>query len=171
MRLGLISDTHGVIAPELYAVFNGVDLICHAGDIGGEWGDPEGPLVELKSIAPVQAVSGNVDGFELSGYPRWVELETPQGRLGITHRAIEAGRLVPGLEREIAKRQLKILVYGHTHEPAFFENNGALWINPGSAGKKTHRCPQTAALLVLEAPPAAPEIHFFELENGREILL
>ena len=68
MRLGIISDTHGLLRPEVFEVFKGVDRILHAGDIGAA-----DLLAELESVAPVTAVWGNTDGFDLrGGIPEWV---------------------------------------------------------------------------------------------------
>ena len=169
MRLGLISDTHGFIPPVIHTVFAGVDAICHAGDISGDRGDVEELLAELSSIGPVRAVSGNVDGFELSGVPRWSEIETPCGKLGITHRALEGGRLVSGVDQECRQRQLSILVYGHTHSPAFFDNAGVYWVNPGSAGQASHGWPLSAAVLTCLEMVLVPTVTFFDLETGAKL--
>ncbi|MBI3736903.1 metallophosphoesterase family protein, partial [Candidatus Sumerlaeota bacterium] len=80
-RIGVISDTHGLLRPDVFEIFRGVDLILHAGDIEGD-----DLLAELETIAPVQAVSGNVDFPTREGLrPMTRRIETPAGRIAMTH--------------------------------------------------------------------------------------
>lgn len=163
MRIGLISDTHGLLDPQVFDFLEGVEMICHAGDLGGHPLEPGDLVCELSAIAPVVAVSGNVDGFEMSGFPRWREVETPAGRLGVTHRAIEGGRKVPGIDEDCAQRGLSLLIYGHSHQPRVHREGQALWINPGSAGPKRFRLPRSLARMTLGK--GDPAVAYFDLER------
>jgi putative phosphoesterase len=150
VKVGVISDTHGLLRPEVFAVFAEVDHILHAGDIGST-----DLLVELESIAPVTAVFGNTDGFEVRqrcGQVGMCELEGL--RVVVTH-GDQFGRPTASTLRT-AFPDGDILVYGHTHEP-FFELYDYLVtvINPGAAGHSRDGSPATVGILDLEAglPP------------------
>ena len=134
--VGIISDTHGRLPHSVSAAFNGVDFIIHAGDIG----EPE-ILKALDEIAPTIAVRGNMD------YGRWAHplaaiesIEFNQTHLVVLH---DVYRLESG-PNIVAPN---VVISGHTHRPLQEENQGVLYINPGSAGYPKHGQPATVALL------------------------
>lgn len=141
MRVGVLSDTHGLLRNEIYGAFDGVDRIVHAGDIG----DPA-ILTELEVIAPVTAVSGNVDGGALADEAR---LELEGARLAIVHGHRFGAPEVADLLA--AYPDADVIIYGHTHKPLCERHGRRLVLNPGSAGPQRFHQPVTAALLSLEA--------------------
>jgi uncharacterized protein len=140
LLLGLISDTHGLLRPEVFPAFAGVDHIVHAGDIG----DPD-ILVELAAIAPVTAVWGNTDGPEVrAGVPERARLEVAGTLVRVVHghqyHDLTTGRLA----RE--NPDAGLVVYGHTHQPKIERVGGVLVVNPGSAGPARFLLPVTVAI-------------------------
>jgi len=134
--IGIISDTHGRLPHSVAAAFNGVDLIIHAGDIG----EPD-MLKALDEIAPTIAVRGNMD------YGRWAHplaaiesIEFNQTHLVVLHDVYRL-ELGPNIVAP------NVVISGHTHRPLQEENQGVLYINPGSAGYPKHGQPATVALL------------------------
>lgn len=143
--IGLISDTHGLLRNEVYRAFEGVDEIIHAGDVG----DPS-ILTELEVIAPVHAVSGNVDGWEIRHrVPDRIELERVGQRIAAIH-GHQWGSPRPD-DLLAAYPECSVIVYGHTHEPLVEKRGGKLLVNPGSAGQRRFTKPVTVALLKLTA--------------------
>src|SRR5689334_12656732 len=136
MRVGLISDTHGLLRPEALAFLSGADHIIHAGDIGA----PE-ILEELEALAPVTAVRGNND---TERWARRVPLtaDLVLGRVGV-HVLHELDRL----RRTIKAR---VVIYGHSHKPVIKENDGVLYVNPGSAGPRRFTLPIAVGELKIE---------------------
>lgn len=139
--IGLISDTHGQLRAGVHEAFSGVDLILHAGDVGGDE-----ILDELSLIAPVEAVYGNTDD---PGNPRLqAEIVRQIGGLVIhVGHGHESGKLTADalLERYTAD----VLVYGHTHKQSVTRREGRLVINPGAAGpRRFHLMPSVARLTV-----------------------
>jgi len=129
-KIGIISDTHGGLCPDIFKHFEGVQAILHAGDIGNE-----DVLIELDAIAPVYAVRGNVDFFEQARNLPRKRIETFEGvRFGIVHgdrfdRASIYDQLIP----YFAKDHVNAIVFGHTHEK-YIKKEGNVWlINPGAA--------------------------------------
>ena len=154
MRIGLISDTHGKLRPEVFEVFEDVDLILHAGDIG-----PESILTELEAIAPVHAVLGNTDTFELRARAaEALEVDIGGSRIVVVHGhqfgSPSADRLVE------AYPEANVIVYGHTHRQRIDEVDGRLIINPGAAGPARFNLKPCVAILTLGAgePPRARHI-------------
>jgi hypothetical protein len=151
-RVGLISDTHGRLRSEVFHRFQGVDLILHAGDIG-----ISSIITELETIAPVRAVHGNTDGFDIRAlYQEKLEVELEGQRVVLTH-----GHLL-GSPKPAQLRLLypgaNIIVYGHTHEP-LVDAGPPLVVNPGAAGPaRFHLKPSVA---ILEVPSL--EVTFFEI--------
>lgn len=145
MRIGVISDTHGLLRPAVLEYLAGVDLILHAGDVG----NPE-ILVELGVLAPVHAVWGNTDGFEVRARTKErVQLELEGWRVLVTH-GHELGSPRPESLRE-AYPDADIIIFGHTHSPLVEEYAGALMLNPGAAGPARFRLQPSIALLQLAA--------------------
>lgn len=142
--IGLISDTHGLLRNEVYHVFAQVDEILHAGDVGDS-----AILTELEMIAPVHAVYGNVDGWDVRDRAQeTVELERAGHRIAVVHgHQWGSPRLQDLLE---AYPDVSVIVYGHTHLPLVEREEGKLVVNPGSAGQRRFGRRVTAALLALE---------------------
>lgn len=149
MRIGLLSDTHGLLRNELYGVFEAVDEILHAGDVG----DPA-ILEELGVIAPVLAVTGNVDGWDLGpGVPEELKLERLGHKLAVIHGHQWGSPKVQDLIDRYP--DYSVVVYGHTHEPLLRREEGVLVVNPGSAGHRRFNKPVSAGILTLaEGRPA-----------------
>ena len=144
MRIGLISDTHGKLRPEVFPHFEGVELILHAGDIG-----PLDLLIELETIAPVKAVLGNTDGFDLSPrVPEEQQLQLAGRKVVVTH-GHRLGSPTPALLRATYP-EADIIIYGHTHRP-LIDRAKTLVINPGAAGSARFKLKPSIALLDLGA--------------------
>lgn len=150
MRIGLISDTHGLLRPEALAALEGADMILHAGDVGGA-----DVISGLEALAPTRAVRGNNDRdpFGLT-LPHELSLELEGVGLYMVHdRAdIRGGAASCG-----------VAITGHSHRPGIEEVDGVLHINPGSAGPRRFRLPISVALLELAAGRAHAELIELEL--------
>ena len=141
MRIGLISDTHGRLRNAVFDVFEGVDRIVHAGDIG-----PFDLLVELEAIAPVTAVFGNTDRFDVrERVAERAELDAAGHRIAVIH-GHQLGTPKPAGLRA-ALPDAGIIVYGHTHRPLVERTDGALVVNPGSAGAARFGLEPSVAIL------------------------
>ena len=126
--VGLVSDTHGLLRPEVHQALAGVHLILHAGDVGGDE-----ILNELEEIAPVHAVYGNTDP---PGDPRLAaSLEETVGgvRVHVSH-GHELGAPTP--DKLLATYDADVIVYGHTHQPLVVNVAGRWVVNPGAAGPR-----------------------------------
>ena len=156
MRIGLISDTHGRLREEVFGLFEGVERIIHAGDIG-----PVDLLVELEAIAPVTAVYGNTDRFDVrERVPRQATLDAGGMQIAIMH-GDQLGSPTPAALREV-NPGADIIVYGHTHKPLVDQGAGtsALVVNPGSAGAARFGIPPSVGILMLDGKP---EVRLIEL--------
>lgn len=150
-RIGLISDTHGLLWPQAVDALRGSDLIIHAGDVG----KPE-ILAALERIAPVIAVRGNVDkGDWASALPETAVAEAGAALLYVLHD-------VHVLDLDPAAAGFHIVVSGHSHQPGQSERNGVLYINPGSAGPHRFQLPVSLARLNVDRKPF--KVEFVELE-------
>lgn len=132
-RIGVISDTHGFLPAAALERFDGVDLILHAGDIGNEH-----VLIELEAVAPLKAVSGNVDGPPQAGRrPLIQKIETPLGRIALLHGHMREApaRDCPAMVAFFKDFEPDIIIFGHTHIPFMGEIDGVTLFNPGSAGR------------------------------------
>lgn len=148
--VGLISDTHGLLRSSVYQAFEGVALILHAGDVGGD-----GILDELRLIAPVQAVYGNTDP---AGHPELAgELVLPIGGVEIhVSHGHEVGGPTPA--KLLAAYPQQIIVYGHTHRQLVTRADGRLVINPGAAGARRFKLVPSVARLTIQNGNAEVEI-------------
>ena len=145
--IGIISDTHGLVRPEAVAALQGVDLILHAGDVGG----PE-VLETLKSIAPVVAVRGNNDKGEwATQLPDWEVTEVGSIFIYMLHNLNE-------IDLSPAAAGFQVVVSGHSHKASVEERKGVLYVNPGSAGPRRFKLPVTIAQLRVNAGIFAAEI-------------
>jgi len=137
-RVGIISDTHGLLRPEAIAALQGSDLIIHAGDIGNE-----AVLVSLADIAPVFAVRGNNDHGD------WAQ-RIPAARLvTASEKFLYVLHDVKALNEAPAGHGWAAVIAGHSHRPLVQERQGVLFLNPGSAGPRRFRLPVTVASLVI----------------------
>lgn len=148
--IGLISDTHGLLRPEVHEALAGVELILHAGDVG----DDE-LLDELELIAPVQAVYGNTDAPDR---PRLAaERSVTVGGLAIhVSHGHELGRPTP--EALLGRYAGDVLVYGHTHRQLVARAGGRLVVNPGAAGARRFDLLASVARLTIRSGHAEVEI-------------
>jgi putative phosphoesterase len=144
--VGVISDTHGLLRREAIAALAGSRLIIHAGDVGR----PE-VLDELRTLAPIHAVRGNVDTAP------WA------AKLPATE-AVEVGELLFWVLHDIAELDLDpgagfaAVIFGHSHKPSVEWRDGVLYLNPGSAGPRRFRLPVTVARLSVRRAVIEPEI-------------
>ena len=150
MRIGIISDTHGKLPNEVYDVFEQVDHILHGGDVG-----TVELLDELEALAPVTAVYGNTDGFEIRDRCDQVaKLELDGLYVTVTH-GDQFGVPNPAA-LHLAFPQADIIVYGHTHRPLLeLVDKTVTVINPGSVGRPTEGRPPSVGIMELESglPP------------------
>lgn len=149
-RLGLISDTHGLLRPSVLDALAGVEAILHAGDVGGDE-----ILDELALVAPVAAVFGNTDP---PGDPRLAaELvrEWDGVRVHVSH-GHELG--VPTPAKLLARYPHEVLVYGHTHRQLVTRAEGRLVVNPGAAGPRRFHLVPSVAILTIDERRAEVEI-------------
>src|SRR5580765_5754553 len=116
MLLGLVSDTHSLVRPEIFAAFAGVDLILHAGDVGGR-----SVLDELRALAPVKAVYGNTDVPGDSNLQAALALTLEGLSIHVSH-GHELGSPTP--EKLLTRYRADVIVFGHTHKP-LIERAGA----------------------------------------------
>jgi uncharacterized protein len=156
-RIGLISDTHGLLRKEAVEALRGSELIIHAGDVG----KPE-ILKALREIAPVVAVRGNVDTAPWAeALPETAVAEAGSVLIYVLHD-------VNALDLSPAAAGFHIVVSGHSHKPVKTERDGVLYINPGSAGPRRFQLPVTVAILQLERTPW--EVEFVDLEKAGQRL-
>ena len=162
MRLGVLSDTHGLLRPEIFEVFRAVDHILHSGDVG----KPE-VLIALEAIAPVTAVYGNTDGPELRArLPQVAELELDGFAVVVTH-GDQFGHPTPAALHE-AFPKAEIIVYGHTHKSILeLVDRTVTVINPGGAGHPRFGIPPSVGIMELEAgiPPRARIVTLRQLNS------
>ena len=145
MRLGVISDTHGLLRPEVFEVFAEVDHILHGGDIG-----PPSILDELETIAPVTAVYGNTDGRDIRDrLPQVATIELDGFTIVVTH-GDQFGSPTPEAVQAAFPRA-EIIVYGHTHRPLLTLVDVVVTVmNPGGAGPRRFNLPPSVGILELE---------------------
>ena len=143
MKVGILSDTHGLLRPELLEALEGVDHILHAGDIGSL-----DILAELEALAPVTAVWGNTDGWDVRGrVPEVAEVELG----GVPVVVIHGHQLGSPTPAALAARYpgAGLVVFGHTHQPLIERVGGVLAVNPGSVGARRFRLPVSLALATM----------------------
>ncbi|MBI3356100.1 MAG: metallophosphoesterase family protein [Nitrospirae bacterium] len=162
MRIGVIADTHGLFDPAIARHFRGVDHILHAGDIGKPF-----VIEQLQIIAPVTAVSGNVDGFEQSGFPTETIIELAGLRIAIRHILYAGGKLTKDGRAFLGREQPDICIFGHTHQPKSEWLGDTLLFNPGSAGPKRFKLPRGLGFLLLCNAEVKPRL--ISLSNRAEL--
>jgi putative phosphoesterase len=150
IRIGVISDTHGLLRPEAAEKLAGVEHIIHAGDIGGA-----DVIAGLRKIAPVVAIRGNNDKGEWAADIPNDTVVTLGGRLiYVLHNVNE-------LDLDPAAAGFDVVVSGHSHNPSAEIKDGVLFLNPGSAGPRRFKLP--IALAVLELTDDAVRPHIYEI--------
>jgi hypothetical protein len=148
VTVGLISDTHGLLRPEAVAALRGVQRIIHAGDIGGA-----DILAALEAIAPVDAVRGNNDNGPWAAHlPTELTLDIGGVSIHVLHDLKE-------LDADAAALGFRVVVAGHSHKPSVREQEGVLYVNPGSAGPRRFKLPVAVAYLQLDSGSVAARIH------------
>ena len=151
MKLGIISDTHGLYDEAVSEIFAGVDAIVHAGDIG-----KLDIIHRLEQIAPVFAVEGNNDWFGV--YPTERVEEMNGQRILIRHIFGERHQLDRTARELLETARPDILIFGHSHRPYREQLDGTMLFNPGSAGPRRFNLPRTVGLLTLTRAGAEAEI-------------
>ena len=149
MRLGIISDTHGLLRAEVHDVFKEVDRILHAGDVGDA-----SILDELGLIAPVKAVYGNTDSGLLRAHlPELIEERIDGFNFVVVH-GDQFGSPDPDALKE-AYPDADVVIYGHTHRPLIHNfEDFSVTLNPGAAGPRRFDLPVTVA--IMETEPGIP---------------
>jgi putative phosphoesterase len=147
MKIGVISDTHGVLRPEARRALRGSELILHAGDVGA-WEI----LRDLRQIAPVVAVRGNID---TAGWAKWLHAteiaECAERSLYVLHNIAE-------LDLNPKAAGFAAVIYGHSHKANIEWKNGVLFFNPGSAGPRRFSLPVTVGKIEIVDGELRPEI-------------
>ena len=140
MKIGIISDTHGLLRAQVFEAFEGVEYVLHAGDVG----DPD-ILTALAAIAPVTAVWGNVDEWDIRDHvPEVARLELGGVRIAVVH-GMQFGSPTPQ-KVAAAYPDAGLVVFGHSHRPLIQQVGPTLAVNPGSAGPRRFKDPVTVAL-------------------------
>lgn len=152
MRIGLISDTHGLLRPEVFDHLSGVERILHAGDIGSV-----DILIELEAVAPVTAVRGNTDNLEVRARVPEVSRLEYEGRAIVVVHGDQFGSPTPPVLRA-AYPDADIIIYGHTHRPRVERAGGKVVVNPGAAGPRRFDLRPTVGIMTLEADRVEVEI-------------
>ena len=144
MRIGVISDTHGLLRPEALASLEGCQRIIHAGDIG-----KPSVLAALRAIASLDAIRGNIDnGDWAQGLPEYLELDHNGVRIYVLHD-------LKRLNFDPAARGIGVVISGHSHKPAIQRRDDkVLYLNPGSAGPRRFKLPISLALLDIDSGQA-----------------
>lgn len=167
MRIGVISDTHGLLREAALEALRGSDLIVHAGDVGGKE-----ILETLAEIAPVHAVRGNTDYGEVRAtlprdavlevpFPSAASVEAPAGEQTL----IYVVHILEDMDLDPAAAGIGIVIYGHTHRPAVERKGTVLYLNPGSAGPRRFDLPVTVARLEFSGDPGNPaEVELVDLD-------
>lgn len=154
MRVGLISDTHGLIREEALALLRGCERIIHAGDIGG----PE-IVNALVEIAPVVAVRGNNDKDDWGkALPEVLQLQLESASIYVLHDMAQ-------LDEKSLPVDVDVVICGHSHRPVVQRRDGVIYVNPGSAGPRRFNLPISVGELIIEKNTITPRIVSLELAD------
>ncbi|QKE65404.1 metallophosphoesterase family protein [Aquipseudomonas campi] len=147
MKIGLISDTHGLLRPEALAALQGCDQLIHAGDIG----KPQ-ILDTLRELAPLTVVRGNNDKDDTwaAAIPGSVVLRSAGVGIYVSHELADVPEPLPA--------DIQVVVTGHSHKPLQQVRHGVLYINPGSAGPRRFKLPISVGLLHIDAGAVRGEL-------------
>lgn len=153
MKIGILSDTHGLLRPEALKALQGVDLILHAGDVG------DAAILEaLSKLAPVQAIQGNIDiQGPCANLPAQLTIQLQ----GLTFLIIHDIATLP------SETKADWIIYGHSHRPAFETQAGIHYLNPGSAGKRRFSLPISLVIMEIHNGQANPQ--FINLLDERPL--
>ncbi|APF16930.1 phosphodiesterase, MJ0936 family [Caldithrix abyssi DSM 13497] len=155
MKVGLISDTHGYLAPEVFSIFEGVELILHAGDIGNEQ-----VIAELSAIAPVKAVYGNSDRFPLvSRYKRMNFFRLQKFYVCLTH--IVSSPKTFAFQLFKMDKNVDVVIFGHTHRAEQARFKDILFVNPGSASQPRYGKAKSVAIMVVSNENIKVDFKYF----------
>ena len=154
-KIGVISDTHGFLDPQIKELFKGVDHILHAGDIG-----PPHIVMELEEIAPVTAVMGNTD-FDID--VRETELVTLSDRKILVHHIVSLPTPAPNIRERIASTQPDMVVFGHTHQACSETVGHTLYLNPGYSGRRKMKARRSIAMVEIEGEDMG--VKFLDLDS------
>ena len=146
LRIGVISDTHGLLRAEVLQAFAGVDHILHAGDIGGE-----DVLAELRAIAPVTAVAGNIDNFRCGDAGPEAYVTIGGLRFFLTHILDRPSRPRQEVLQALERQPADVVVFGHSHLPHDERRDGIWYFNPASAGPRRFDYPVSVGLFERDA--------------------
>jgi putative phosphoesterase len=156
VRIGLISDTHGLLRPEAVSALTGCDRIVHAGDIG----DPT-ILAALGALAPVMAVRGNNDRGV------WADELPDRSHLVIGGVTIQVLHDLAALDIAPASKGVRVVVSGHSHRPSVAEREGVLYVNPGSAGRRRFKLPVAVGELWVDGDAVSARIITLDCASPR----
>ncbi|MFQ3573902.1 MAG: metallophosphoesterase family protein [Thermodesulfovibrionales bacterium] len=146
-KIGVISDTHGLFRETLKDLFNGVELIIHAGDIGDER-----VILELNNIAHTVAVYGNADNINIRyNYPKTKHITYSEHNIYLLHN-------LEWLDIDPITARIDMVVFGHTHIPEISYRDGILFLNPGSAGHKRAQKPVSVAIVEVSKKGLKPRL-------------
>ena len=145
MRVGILSDTHGSLRPEVPPLLAGCERILHAGDVGS----PE-VLAALRKIGPVEAVLGNTDDGPLAALPLDLQGDLAGLPFGMVHRRED---VPPAWTRD-----MRLVVFGHSHRPELAWQGSCLFLNPGACGPRRFSYPLTLAIVRVVEGRLVPEI-------------
>lgn len=148
VRIGVISDTHGLLRPEAEQYLAGVAHIVHAGDIGR----PD-VIARLQRIASVTAIRGNVDTDD------WAQCYPDTETVGLGGRSLHVLHDIHELKIDPLSSGVDVVISGHSHHPRVETIEGVLYLNPGSAGPRRFNLPVTLAILELDQSGLRPTIH------------
>lgn len=155
LRIGLISDTHGLVRPEARAALEGCDVLLHAGDIG-----KMAVLDELAAVAPVHAVRGNVDRDpSFADVPETRDLRLAGLAIHLVHR--------PQDVTPAAAAAADLIICGHTHKPLVGTLHGRPHVNPGSAGPRRFSLPVSVGIVEVRDGVPHPTLIRLEVPRGR----
>jgi putative phosphoesterase len=144
-RIGVVSDTHGLIRPQMLSALEGVEAIIHAGDVG-----TPGVLEALSKIAPVYAIRGNVDTEAWAReLPETREVRIESARFFVIHNIAEL---------KVERANYGAIVFGHSHRALEKVRSGVMYLNPGSAGPRRFSLPVTLMTLVVDGSELRPEL-------------
>jgi len=146
MHVGVISDTHGLLRPQAIRALRGSEHIVHAGDVGARE-----ILEELKAIAPVTAIRGNIDEGAWAGLPATELVELGGVSIYVLHDLTK-------LDLKPAAAGIKVVISGHSHVPKQETRDGVLYFNPGSAGPRRFQLPITVGRLLIAGGVVSGEI-------------
>lgn len=146
-NIGIISDTHGLLRPEVAEALTGCDYILHAGDVG------DGKILKaLALIAPLVAVRGNMD------YGAWSNALPAREMVEIAGIFFYLMHDLQHLDLEPSAAGIQVVVSGHTHQPKIYRKGDVIYLNPGSAGHRRHNYPISLALVSIKDGTVSPRI-------------